>query len=490
MFSRHFAILALTLIPFYTLHADLIGFPDDLISGKGEAKLELGITYNNGSLYNCSSLFGGCYRTNYDALTWSPGIRYGINSKTELYTRASWLNIRSQNTELKFLPDDAEHTINSNNNRPSDVWLGINHRIWNDAITPGLLIFFEGAAMENTSHTSNTDWVYGKTYVAGATLYRSLDPVILSATASYRYSRSRNVQAPEPDSSYSFNPGDSFLFNPSISFAANNEVSITSGFQWQRQGGDKSQLYNGHSSSRTDLTLGMGYMWSNALTFHVSTSTDMTGDGGSSVSLLALYTMGKEQRTPLASSSNVQEANVTTPKAQTTQVIASPIVASPATAPKATQAILVPQTLGGQTVWLNCKRLVQGWSEETLECQPLDPKEINTSKGAIGTFEQELTQGESWIKSQNPHNYTIEISIQNSQAHALLLNHLSKTRFSFSEESHLHRLHKNKSGITMGVFKSREKAIAFLNTLPLVTHTSTKSLRTFRGLSREINSLK
>ncbi len=482
MSYRHLLAIMFSFLPFYTLHGDLIGFPDDLISAKGEVKLELGINYSNGSLYNCSDILAGCYRTNYDALTWSPGVRYGINPKTELYTRASLLNINSTSTSLNSSILGSENSkIYSKEDRLQDLWLGINYRIWNDATTPGLLIFLEGSAMENVSLGSDTDLVYGKTWIAGTTMYRSLDPVILAATASYRYTAERGIKA---NNGESLNPGDSFLFNPSISFAANNEVSITSGFQWQRQ------IDGDQSTSRTDLTLGMGYMWSNALTFHVSTSTDMTGDGGSSISLLALYTLGKEQRVPLVSPSTPHEVNITAPQTQTTPVIPSPIITPPVATLKTAPTTIIPQTFHGQTVWLNCKRLAQGWSEETLECQPLAPKDINASKGAIGTFEQELAQGESWIQSQNPNNYTIEISIQNILSKKLLLNHLSKTRFSFSQESYLHRLNKNKLGIILGVFKSRKEAIDFLDTLPLVTHISTKSLRTFRGLSREINSLR
>jgi len=75
MFIHYFKLLLLTLIPFYSLHADLIGFPDDLISSKGEVKLELGLTYRNGTYFSCSNSLAGCYRVNYDILSWAPGIR-------------------------------------------------------------------------------------------------------------------------------------------------------------------------------------------------------------------------------------------------------------------------------------------------------------------------------------------------------------------------------------------------------------------------------
>jgi hypothetical protein len=484
MSKRSLAFFSLLTLPFFSLHADLIGFPDDLISGTGETKLELGINYNNGTLYNCSSLFGGCYRTNYDALTWSPGIRYGLNSKTEIYAHSSWLNIRSKNTELKIIADSPDNTVNTNNDRLQDLWFGVNHRIWDDALTPGLLVFLEGAAMENVSLTSNTDWVHGKTWVAGATLYRSIDPIILSATASYRYSASRDIQA---NNGETLNPGDSFLFNPSISFAANNEVSITSGFQWQYQKGDIAKGLSNHSSTRTDLTLGMGYMWSNDLTFHVSTSTDMTGDGGSSISLLALYTLGKEIKqsaSTLSSASSPKDLNA--PPVPKTPIIATPITPIPVVSSPKT---VMTQTIGGKTLWLECTKISSGWDKEILKCENIDENKTLSSI-PLKTISDELSLGKQWITTQNPNHYTVEISIHSLADASLLLDHLAKTRFSYPQPSHLHSLTQKRAAVALGSFGTRSDALNFLNMLPFVTNKNNSFLRTFGGLTKEINSLK
>lgn len=464
-----------------TLHADLIGFPDDLISGKGETKLELGINYGNGTFYNCSDLVS-CTRSNVDSLTWTPGIRYGLNSKTELYSRASWYSSRSHDTNILSLEESR-----SEHDRFSDLWIGINHRIWNDATTPGLLVFLESAAMENVSFGSHSDWVHGKTWVVGSTLYRSIDPIILSATASYRYSTARDV--PDLDG-MSIDPGDSFLVNPSISFAANNEVSITSGFQWQRQNGIKSDIYNGHSSTRTDLTLGMGYMWSDALTFHVSTSTDMTGDGGSSISMLALYTLGKEmKRSGSASATPSQEVRNESNTTKATTPPLPPIISNP---PKPTPPIIpMSYVYEGKTLYLECTKVAIGWEKEVLKCSSIDANQTAIQSRQPLSMPEELAQASKWIQTQNPTHYTLEISIDSLQNSTKLLDDLAKTRFSYAHQpSFLHRLSKKRGAVALGVFATRSEALDYLNTLPFVTNKNNSLLRTFGGLTKELHSLK
>ncbi len=450
MFIRYFKLLLLTLIPFYSLHADLIGFPDDLISSKGEVKLELGLTYGNGTSFSCSNSLAGCYRVNYDLLSWAPGIRYGLNPTTEIYTRIGYSSMRANYKEIGGFSTDLDKTIGVDFDRFTDLWLGINHRIWNDATTPGLLVFLEGAAVENTSMGSHIDNVYGKTWVGGATLYRSIDPIILSATASYRYSASRDtydtytsgLKLVHSAVATNTNPADSILFNPSISFAANNEVSITSGFQWQRQiDGDK-------SSSRTDLTLGMGYMWSDATTIHVSTSTDMTGDGGSNISLLWIYALGKESKN--------------------------------ATSAKATEISVASDNSDKNDTDINTSLQTQ-LQEKNLTTPTKITQETKNIK-------DELSEGSSWAQAQDTNHYTLEIfnlSLKNTQQ---TLSELAKIRENIDTPSYLFGQKNKKASILIGSFSSSEEAITHLNMLPSVTYKKNSRLRTFGGLQKSNSS--
>jgi hypothetical protein len=449
MFSRYVTLFVLSLAPLSSLYADMIGFPDDLISNKGEAKLELGLSYGNGTSFSCSNSLAGCYRVNYDILSWAPGIRYGLNPSTEIYTRIGYSSIRSNYKEIGGFSDDLDKTIKLDSDRFTDLWLGLNYRIWNDAVTPGLLVFLEGAVIENTSMGSHIDNVYGKTWIGGATLYRSIDPIILSATASYRYSATRDVydqfqpglKLTHNTIPSSTNPADSILFNPSISFAANNEVSITSGFQWQRQiDGDR-------SASRTDLTLGMGYMWSDALTLHVSTSTDMTGDGGSSISMILLYTLGKDSK------------NSTTSKASDISVASEDSDKDDSDTNTSSQ----------------------------VQPQKSDTTSIKTTQ-ETKDIKDELSDGTSWVQSQKSNHYTLEIFNLSLKNNSKTLSELSKIRESIDTPSYLFGQKNKKASILIGSFTSSEDAISYLNKLPLVTHKKNSRLRTFGGLQKSNSS--
>jgi hypothetical protein len=488
MNCTRFSLTLLALIPFI-LHADLVGFPDDLISDNGQTKLEMGINYSNGTSYNCSNLFS-CTRSSTDTMTWTPGIRYGISSHTELYTHGSWYNSRSRDTSLLTSTETT-----SAHDRLSDLWVGINHRIWDDATTPGLLLFLEGAAMENATLGSNVNPVYGKTWQIGGTMYRSTDPIILSATASYRYALSKDYGG-----SLSSGASSTLLFNPAISFAANNEVSLTSGFQWQRQGSQTihaaQDTITSRPITRTDLILGVGYMWNNNLTFHVSTSTDMTGDGGSSISMMGIYSLGDRKRKNedsiisdelrIKPTIAPKEAEAKDPLSSSYVPSVTPVIPARTESKPQQEAslemgqITIPAIVDKKKVFLSCVQVAYGWNETQLECHEIDH---TISITPLGSFQDEIIEGKQWIRAQNPKHYTIEISLQNRTQESLLLDHLKKTRFSYSHPSHVHLLPNHMAAVALGSFETRQEALSFLQTLPFVTNKSNSLLRTFGGLS-------
>jgi hypothetical protein len=482
-----FSLTLLSILPFI-LHADQIGFPDDLLSNGGQTKFEMGINYNN------LTSEGFTERSNTDSIAWTPGVRYGITSRTELYTRASWYN-ESTHTKSNFSTTETSTSAS----RLNDLWIGINHRIWDDATTPGLYLFLEGAAMENATAGSNVNPTYGKTWQFGGTMYRSSDPVILATTATYRHSLKKDY-----GNNFSSDASYAFILNPTVSFAANNEISLTSGFQWQRQGelvaSSSSGLIKTPPTTRTDLILGVGYMWSDNLTLHLSTSTDMTGAGGSSISMMGIYSLGDRKRKnddsqmsdelrakptiapkepegkdPISSSYVAPTSTIPTPKGELEAQTPPPQTEIPS------GQFTMAMTSNAKKTLLSCTQVANGWNESQLECHEIDQ---TISTAPLGTFQSELAEGKNWITHQNPSHYTVEISIQNRKEQSLLMDHLRKTRFSYSHPSHLHSLPDHMAAIALGSFQARQEALDFLYSLPFVTHKSNSLLRTFDGLSR------
>lgn len=487
--------ISLSSLLFTSLFADQIGFPDDLISNRGQIRLEMSANYRNETAYNCSNLFD-CSRSNMDAFTWTPGLRYGLTSRSELYTYGSWYNSRTNQTSLLLSTDST-----STQNRMNDLWLGVNHRIWDDSDLPGLLVFAQGSVMENASIGSNVNPVYGKTWQIGGTLYRSSDPIILAASAYYRYGLPKDY-----GNGLSVASNNTFIFNPTVTFSANNEISLTSGFQWQRQSAQTirniQQNITSLSKTRTDLTLGVGYMWNEKLTLHVSTGTDMTGDGGSSISIMGIYTLGDKKRKSNEThitdelrlkpsietkTSEAKDPYIPTLKPEKLPSYESKPLETVTSPSDQSIPITIPYSTSNQKkILLSCKQIAQGWNETQMECHEIDSV---SRVSQLGTFEEEIKAGQEWIQAQNPSHYTIEISIQNQKQKALLLEHLQKTRVTYSQyPSHLHPLASESFAVAMGSFSNREEALKMLETLPFVTKKSSKLLRTFRGLSLQLKS--
>jgi len=92
--------------------------------------------------------------------------------------------------------------------------------------------FVEISAVENTA-TDGSDFVYVKSGQIGFTTYRSIDPVVLSLTAGYRYAGNRNVGGQQVD------PGDLVFINPSLDFAVNDKVTVSGGPSFWFRGQDK-----------------------------------------------------------------------------------------------------------------------------------------------------------------------------------------------------------------------------------------------------------
>lgn len=270
--------------------ADLPLTVEELITDKGKFKVDTSLSYSNNerqgvmtgepvtiqtgetSFITLPTQFGES-KQNIDVLVGTLGFRYGVSHKAEVYTRSSYLyrNTRS---------DGLLETESSNKNRFVDSWLGLNYQFSQDNDTPAFLGFVEGALYEKhqQSHSS------GKSWKVGATVYRAIDPVVLSLTSSFQWNQKRN------DGDVNLQPGNHVSLRPSVAFAVNDRVTLTTGFQWMNRQADR---YNNESQgfrrTRTDVTLGLGYGVSKGNTLNLTFQANASGKGGSDLRLNWLY---------------------------------------------------------------------------------------------------------------------------------------------------------------------------------------------------------
>lgn len=275
--------------------ADLPLTIEDLLTEKQEFRLELGLNYANSDRNNVNAHFDliqtglGSFvllpidvtnqRQNSDIFVLSSGIRYGFTAETELYSRltATADDVRTQSRI---------ETHSNSSQRLNDLVFGINHQVSPDTITPALLGFIEVSVVENTS-IDRSDFIHVKTGQIGFTSYRSIDPVVLSLTAGYRYAGSRKING------QNVNPGDLLFINPGIGFAINNEVTVIGGVQFRLQGKDKVDGINaGIRTSHTDINFGVGYATHSNLTFNFSIRADISGSNGAQAGFNILYRLG------------------------------------------------------------------------------------------------------------------------------------------------------------------------------------------------------
>jgi len=241
--------------------ADLPLMIDDLLTPEESLRFELGIGYANQNQ--------GYY--NRDAFALQLGIRYGVLENTELYGKltghASHLRPNTTNSGWQL---QGRH-----------LTLGVNHRFSPDTDTPALLGFLDVLAVENIRESGAPKLIHAQTWQAGVSTYRSIDPVVLSLTAVYRYAGSRWVDGKKVV------PGDLVSLAPSLSFAINDAVSVSGGLDFSYLG--QSAERNSIPTTQTGLTLGVSTVVSRRLVAHMAMYTDISGGAGSQVNLQFSY---------------------------------------------------------------------------------------------------------------------------------------------------------------------------------------------------------
>lgn len=287
-----FAFAALTNA--VTAHADLPLTIDDLITDKGKVKLDTSLAYANSSQQGINTgepilvqtgptsfvaipTQIGEMRSQTDALVGTLGLRYGVSSNAEAYTRLSYF---TSQTRRAVGPVNTSDTTN----QFADAWLGLNYRFREDAEKPALLGFAEIALRER--HES--DAARFKSGLIGLTTYRAIDPVVLTLTGAYRYNATRR------DGSDDYQPGNFFLLNPQVAFAVNDRITLITGLQWKSQQADhRNDQALGLRRTGSDWTLGLGYGLSVATIMNLTTSSSQAGGDSADIRLNLLHTLGK-----------------------------------------------------------------------------------------------------------------------------------------------------------------------------------------------------
>jgi len=166
-------MLAATLCSLGTAaHADLPLTIEDLLTDKGEMRINTSLTYHAGfsesAAYARVSVNDGrvayvptpysSIRENSDILVGTLALRYGVMRNTEIYAQGSGMYSNSRT-------DSQGSTSENSQSQFVDVWLGANYRVKDDDTTPALLGFVEIAAFErhHYSNSSLKSWMAGLT---------------------------------------------------------------------------------------------------------------------------------------------------------------------------------------------------------------------------------------------------------------------------------------------------------------------------------------
>ncbi len=285
------SVLALALIAAHA-RADLPLTVEDLITDKGQFKLDLSIAYANADRQGVSTGAPITLQTgptsfvelptligesagNSDTTVATLGLRYGLTAKAEIFARVSGLASQQRSSGLGG-------TVSSRESGFADAWAGVNYQFKKDDETPAVLGFAEVALREKHRISSASF----KSAQLGLTTYTAIDPVVFSFTGAYRFNQSRQ------DGDPTYKPGNLLLLNPGVAFAVNDRVTLSTGVQWTRRAADRFDGQpQGMARTATDLLLGVGYGFDKGNTLNTSFKLNASGQGGSELRLSWLYTL-------------------------------------------------------------------------------------------------------------------------------------------------------------------------------------------------------
>jgi len=272
--------------------ADLPLTVEDLITERGQWRLDLGLTYANlerqgvatgepievqtgAATFVLLPTAIGERIDNSDTFVASLGLRYGLSEHTEIYGRLSALQSRQRSSE------PGQISRSHSEGRLADLWLGLNHQFRPDRNGPALLGFAELAVLERQRAAN----AHARALTLGLTTYTAIDPIVFSLTGAYRLNRSRR------DGGEQLQPGNLVLLHPSVGFAVNDRVTLSTGVQWtHRSTARRDGVRQGSDRSATDLVLAVGYGIARGNTLNGTLKLNASGRGGAEFRLNWLYT--------------------------------------------------------------------------------------------------------------------------------------------------------------------------------------------------------
>lgn len=272
--------------------AQIVPTLEDLLTAQNRWRANLGLSYFNHEA-NGAAASGPIYiqvgqnivpvatgvvpkTRNVDSLVAYAGLRYGYSANTEL----SFSGTGSYTSERTLLEGVGNLSTTSTNF--SSLSLAISHRFLKEQGSPGLVTYLETGAVEHSGDATT----YFSSFTAGGTLYRTIDPVVLSLNASYRLNLPRQHGT-------SPKPGNVLMLTPQVGFAANETVTLYGGINWQiQQPEDNPQGLPSQRSTQTALVFGLGYRASDRTTVSLSGNANISGRGGAQVTLGTVMKLG------------------------------------------------------------------------------------------------------------------------------------------------------------------------------------------------------
>jgi len=198
-----------------------------------------------------------------DKVSLSFGARYALTNSVNLVGQAAG-DMTSVRTTT------APNVSNNNTTAGFDALsLGVDFRFSPTPSRTNFTGFFTVAAFEK----ANGDYIHGKTFSAGLTMSRVVDPLILSASLNYNHFLPRDTANGE------FNPGNVITFTPSIGFAVNPDINISWGMGFSYKVGDE---LVGQPDQEDDVlstvNLGLGYRLSRDTLLNVNGRAGVGGN--------------------------------------------------------------------------------------------------------------------------------------------------------------------------------------------------------------------
>lgn len=254
------------------IRADLPLSVEDLFTAHHRFRLETGLEYSNQEL---SEPITGSARAT-DVAVASLGLRYGLTRRLELFGRVYGYYSQTRTQNALGLETDASGDWNR-------VVAGANFQFSADNRTPALLGFAAFDLVENPADPALA-LRYGNSASMGLTLYRSIDPLLLSAVVRFDY------RADYQQGDVGIQPGHGLVISPQTAFAINHLVTLTGGLRWEwRQGVQVQGRQLTLDRTRTSVLLGLGYNWSEDITVSFDGEFAVTDNSGASMSLNVVY---------------------------------------------------------------------------------------------------------------------------------------------------------------------------------------------------------